>query len=378
MKLSYITFHPADDSAAAMWVEEQMKELNFPFRGEKSCGTVKEFLTQFAADVAEHDVILLGVGEREFQRVKTTVAKALGMPLVVNEQAYRRLSTLHGMEEAYCAMQAALPEEAQPLLTEDGRNTGFYAQSGTQHLLFFSLDDEYTGSVCNQYVFPILMGLLFPEGVPCPLTEQEKKEVEKAAEGLSRHGLLLSIAETAIASTVEDIVAEVPQLRDVLVLPQDNDSKCSADEVMPKAKEVRRAQQTAFGGAVSSVFEENGAGQIHIALAAPGRALRSQLSAPIQAERNLKKTAVVCLCSMVNHQLAQIPCVDEAASEVKAAKAGDVKSKAPLIFGVLVALAVIICVIVGIVLKNNGAKPTKTAVGAFSMVQMEVQSQALL
>ena len=339
----------------------------------------KAFFGEMGKAFTRATVIAAAADEGSFLEQKWNLLKALGLkseicPAVLDMIRQSGVSTDTSMKA-----HALMPKEAAVFMTADGLYSGFAVKSGSQTLLFLPLMENKAQEILENGVQPYFAAQTKaaqpePAQEPEPLNIPDNNErFAETAMMLSERDMTVAFAATQTNLYVQNGVRSNPSFGDSFIPAQVEDEPGSRESVTERiaclADSARKEIGTTLGAAISNVYSLSRDTQelfLHVALADSKSAhVRKITGTPGMNSNDMVALATDTLYTMLQDYAngAAFPPEDVEVKPIKLyenggqSEAQNSKQKRSVAakIAVCVAIALILCVLIGFYFKDEVA-----------------------
>ena len=234
----------------------------------------RELFSALAGAFGDSETVVLAAAERHYIEIKKLLFDALRTKTASSD---RIAEVLEKADEDQCLM----PADAQILVTDDGKYSGFIEKSGKQMLVFLPLSDGRCAKVAEELKSVFLPVEKKEESANTPepdansageLSAEEKCDPEEVVELLKERGLSAAVASSKNSPFVFSVLpyddgsdfGDVIFAQSVDVERQDDESH--GEYIAAMAGRARAKSGASVGAAISNVFRNDDEDSKHFML----------------------------------------------------------------------------------------------------------------
>lgn len=234
----------------------------------------RELFSALAGAFGDSETVVLAASERHYIEIKKLLFDALRTKTASSD---RIAEVLEKADEDQCLM----PADAQILVTDDGKYSGFIEKSGSQTLVFLPLSDGRCAKVAEELKLVFLPVEKKEESANTPepdansageLSAEEKCDPEEVVELLKERGLSAAVASSKNSPFVFSVLPydDGSDFGDV-IFAQSVDVERQEDEshgeyIAAMAGRARAKSGASVGAAISNVFRNDDEDSKHFML----------------------------------------------------------------------------------------------------------------
>ena len=234
----------------------------------------RELFSALAGAFGDSETVVLAAAERHYIEIKKLLFDALRTKTAFSD---RIAEVLEKADEDQCLM----PADAQILVTDDGKYSGFIEKSGSQTLVFLPLSDGRCAKVAEELKSVFVPADKAAESVSTPkpdtnsadeLSAEEKCDPEEVVELLRERGLSAAVASSKNSPFVFSVLPydDESDFGDV-IFAQSVDIERQEDEshgeyIAAMAGRARAKSGASIGAAISNVFRNDDEDSKHFML----------------------------------------------------------------------------------------------------------------
>lgn len=234
----------------------------------------RELFSALAGAFGDSETVVLAAAERHYIEIKKLLFDALRTKTASSDRIAEVLETA---DEDQCLM----PADAQILVTDDGKYSGFIEKSGSQTLVFLPLSDGRCARVAEELKSVFLPVEKAAESANTPepdansageLSAEEKCDPEEVVELLKERGLSVAVASSKNSPFVFSVLLydDGSDFGDV-IFAQSVDVERQEDEshgeyIAAMAGRARAKSGASIGAAISNVFRNDDEDSKHFML----------------------------------------------------------------------------------------------------------------
>ena len=234
----------------------------------------RELFSALAGAFGDSETVVLAAAERHYIEIKKLLFDALRTKTASSD---RIAEVLEKADEDQCLM----PADAQILVTDDGKYSGFIEKSGSQTLVFLPLSDGRCAKVAEELKSVFMPADKAAESVSTPkpdansadeLSAEEKCDPEEVVELLRERGLSAAVASSKNSPFVFSVLPydDESDFGDV-IFAQSVDIERQEDEshgeyIAAMAGRARAKSGASIGAAISNVFRNDDEDSKHFML----------------------------------------------------------------------------------------------------------------
>lgn len=234
----------------------------------------RELFSALAGAFGDSETVVLAAAERHYIEIKKLLFDALRTKTAFSDKI---AEALEKADEDQCLM----PADAQILVTDDGKYSGFIEKSGKQMLVFLPLSDGRCARVAEELKSVFLPVEKKEEGANTPepdansageLSAEEKCDPEEVVELLKERGLSAAVASSKNSPFVFSVLPydDGSDFGDV-IFAQSVDVERQEDEshgeyIAAMAGRARAKSGASVGAAISNVFRNDDEDSKHFML----------------------------------------------------------------------------------------------------------------
>lgn len=235
----------------------------------------RELFTALAGAFGDTETVVLAAAERHYIEIKKLLFDALRTKTASSD---RIAEALEKADEDQCLM----PADAQILVTDDGKYSGFIEKSGKQTLVFLPLSDGRCAKVAEELRAAFAPAAEKSEDVNTPdtgdnnadseLSAEEKCDPEEVVELLRERGLSAAVASSKNSPFVFSVLPyDDGSDFDDIIFSQSVDIERQEDEshgeyIAAMAGRARAKSGASVGAAISNVFRNDDENSKHFML----------------------------------------------------------------------------------------------------------------
>lgn len=234
----------------------------------------RELFSALAGAFGDSETVVLAAAERHYIEIKKLLFDALRTKTAFSDKI---AEALEKADEDQCLM----PADAQILVTDDGKYSGFIEKSGKQMLVFLPLSDGRCARVAEEFKSVFLPVEKKEESANTPepdansageLSAEEKCDPEEVVELLKERGLSAAVASSKNSPFVFSVLpyddgsdfGEVIFAQSVDVERQEDESH--GEYIAAMAGRARAKSGASVGAAISNVFRNDDEDSKHFML----------------------------------------------------------------------------------------------------------------
>lgn len=234
----------------------------------------RELFSALAGAFGDSETVVLAAAERHYIEIKKLLFDALRTKTAFSDKI---AEALEKADEDQCLM----PADAQILVTDDGKYSGFIEKSGKQMLVFLPLSDGRCARVAEELKSVFLPGEKKEESANTPepdansageLSAEEKCDPEEVVELLKERGLSAAVASSKNSPFVFSVLpyddgsdfGDVIFAQSVNVERQEDESH--GEYIAAMAGRARAKSGASVGAAISNVFRNDDEDSKHFML----------------------------------------------------------------------------------------------------------------
>ncbi|MGN0540331.1 MAG: SpoIID/LytB domain-containing protein, partial [Acutalibacteraceae bacterium] len=234
----------------------------------------RELFSALAGAFGDTETVVLAAAERHYIEIKKLLFNALRTKTAFSDKI---AEALEKADEDQCLM----PADAQILVTDDGKYSGFIERSGKQTLVFLPLSDGRCAKVAEELKLVFLPVEKAAESANTPepdansageLSAEEKCDPEEVVELLKERGLSVAVASSKNSPFVFSVLPydDGSDFGDV-IFAQSVDVERQEDEshgeyIAAMAGRARAKSGASVGAAISNVFRNDDEDSKHFML----------------------------------------------------------------------------------------------------------------
>ena len=234
----------------------------------------RELFSALAGAFGDSETVVLAAAERHYVEIKKLLFDALRTKTAPSDRIAEVLETAD--ED-----QSLMPADAQILVTDDGKYSGFIEKSGSQTLAFLPLSDSRCAKVAEELKLIFVSAEENAENANNPeanansdneLSAEEKCDPEEVVELLKERGLSVAVASSKNSPFVFSVLPydDGSDFGDV-IFSQSVDVERQEDEshgeyIAAMAGRARAKSGASIGAAVSNVFRNDDENSKHFML----------------------------------------------------------------------------------------------------------------
>lgn len=234
----------------------------------------RELFSALAGAFGDTETVVLAAAERHYIEIKKLLFNALRTKTAFSDKI---AEALEKADEDQCLM----PADAQILVTDDGKYSGFIEKSGKQTLVFLPLSDGRCAKVAEELKLVFLPVEKAAESANTPepdansageLSAEEKCDPEEVVELLKERGLSVAVASSKNSPFVFSVLLydDGSDFGDV-IFAQSVDVERQEDEshgeyIAAMAGRARAKSGASVGAAISNVFRNDDEDSKHFML----------------------------------------------------------------------------------------------------------------
>lgn len=234
----------------------------------------RELFSALAGAFGDSETVVLAAAERHYIEIKKLLFDALRTKTAFSDKIAEVLETA---DEDQCLM----PADAQILVTDDGKYSGFIEKSGSQTLVFLPLSDGRCAKVAEELKLVFLPIEKAAESANTPepdansageLSAEEKCDPEEVVELLKERGLSVAVASSKNSPFVFSVLPydDESDFGDAIfaqsVDVERQEDKSHGEYIAAMAGRARAKSGASVGAAISNVFRNDDEDSKHFML----------------------------------------------------------------------------------------------------------------
>lgn len=338
---------------------------------------------EISAALSSSDAILLGVESELFLKFKPILIKAFSFTPAYSEKIDKKI----GSKITDAKLRKAhtlVPDECSELLSDDGLFSGFYVKSQEQYIVVFPLLEDALPHMLTESDLPFFKSHAKSVSVPdnVEIDPESLSQAEAIVAKLIKNDIKLAIPSTPAAKLLKEEIKNCPNNENiVLFTPFVNDEGISdpKEYAAQLAKGAMDLRSTELGATISNIFREKKGETVtnyysFIAVATADKIVVKKLFADTgENVDNLIAEATTELYTMMDKYLDEVifkktatdeekakyeQALIEAEYQADARPSASIGKKGTIAAIIILAIAVIVCVILGFKFGGYFVKPS--------------------
>ncbi len=252
----------SEPSGTVFSLEEQVRYIFSNFLAEKDgvekFATVKDAINSISNAFADSQAVIFLVADDVFGYTKSTISKAFGFDLRVNESilqnALRTCNRKNSADGEFALCHAGVPDGARGFVLEDGLYAGFAAVSGEQTVIFLPAESERTQALFSLQVIPFINAKY---RINADMDGLKRLRTKYLADICEKTDKRIAVSRTNTASFLMDYMAYSPQLQQFVKLSSRAEKRGAlppSDYVVNLSITAAELMGTPYGIAMSNAF----------------------------------------------------------------------------------------------------------------------------